>query len=38
MSHPDSNIHPEATGPAKAVVDKHRDEKPLKLYAGWFCP
>ncbi|CAL5872345.1 uncharacterized protein PFLUO_LOCUS6607 [Penicillium psychrofluorescens] len=36
MSHPDSNLHPEATGPAKALVDRHRAEQPLKLYAGWF--
>lgn len=38
MSHPDSNVHPVATGLAKAVVDKHQEEQPLKLYAGWFCP
>ncbi|KAJ5833086.1 Glutathione S-transferase/chloride channel C-terminal [Penicillium riverlandense] len=31
MSHPDSNLHPEATGPAKALVDRHRAEQPLKL-------
>jgi hypothetical protein len=37
-AHPDANIHPEATGRAKAVVDSHRAEQPLKLYAGWFCP
>lgn len=37
-AHPDSNLHPEATGLAKATVEKHRAEQPLKLYAGWFCP
>ncbi|KAF7587969.1 hypothetical protein BBP40_006477 [Aspergillus hancockii] len=37
-SHPDAAIHPEATGPAKALVERHRTEQPLKLYAGWFCP
>ncbi|KAL5356347.1 thioredoxin-like protein [Aspergillus floccosus] len=36
--HPDAAIHPEATGPAKALVESHRAEQPLKLYAGWFCP
>ncbi|PGG99285.1 hypothetical protein AJ79_08591 [Helicocarpus griseus UAMH5409] len=30
--------HPIATGRAKALVDKHSAEQPLKLYAGWFCP
>ncbi|EEH45921.2 uncharacterized protein PADG_02071 [Paracoccidioides brasiliensis Pb18] len=30
--------HPVATGAAKALVDKHAAELPLKLYAGWFCP
>lgn len=34
-SHPDSNLHPVATGPAKAIVDAHQDEQPLKLYSGW---
>ena len=37
-SHPDADIHPEATGPAKSLVDKHQADQPLKLYAGWFCP
>ncbi|KAI2788440.1 hypothetical protein POX_e06456 [Penicillium oxalicum] len=37
-AHPDSDLHPEATGPAKALVESHRNEQPLKLYAGWFCP
>ncbi|GFF42872.1 ketosamine-3-kinase [Aspergillus udagawae] len=35
---PDAELHPEASGPAKALVDKHQAEQPLKLYAGWFCP
>ncbi|PWY91276.1 hypothetical protein BO70DRAFT_358733, partial [Aspergillus heteromorphus CBS 117.55] len=38
MAIPDASIHPEATGPAKALVAKHQAEQPLKLYAGWFCP
>ncbi|KAJ5145560.1 uncharacterized protein N7515_000124 [Penicillium bovifimosum] len=37
-AHPDSNLYPEATGLAKTLVDKHRTQQPLKLYAGWFCP
>lgn len=37
-THPDSNIHPVATGLAKTTVDKHSEEQPMKLYAGWFCP
>ncbi|CAK1359366.1 Glutathione S-transferase omega-1 [Cercospora beticola] len=37
-SHPDANLHPVATGPAKAIVDAHQAEQPLKLYSGWFCP
>ncbi|CEJ54624.1 Putative Glutathione-S-transferase theta, GST [Penicillium brasilianum] len=37
-AHPDSNLHPEATGPAKALVEQHRADQQLKLYAGWFCP
>ncbi|KAL4898316.1 thioredoxin-like protein [Aspergillus ambiguus] len=36
--HPDAAIHPEATGPAKGLVEAHHPEQPLKLYAGWFCP
>lgn len=38
MPPPDADLHPEATGPAKALVEKHSAEQPLKLYAGWFCP
>lgn len=37
-AHPDSNLYPEASGLAKVLVDQHRAEQPLKLYAGWFCP
>ncbi|KAI5361317.1 Putative glutathione S-transferase, Thioredoxin-like superfamily, glutathione Transferase family [Septoria linicola] len=37
-SHPDADLHPVATGPAKSIVDAHQDEQPLKLYSGWFCP
>ncbi|KAK0863708.1 hypothetical protein LTS02_006456 [Friedmanniomyces endolithicus] len=36
--HPDSNLYPHATGPAKAIVDAHQAEQPLKLFSGWFCP
>ncbi|PYH42628.1 uncharacterized protein BP01DRAFT_131805 [Aspergillus saccharolyticus JOP 1030-1] len=38
MPVPDADIHPEATGPAKALVAHHQAEQPLKFYAGWFCP
>ncbi|OJK03257.1 hypothetical protein ASPACDRAFT_1896817 [Aspergillus aculeatus ATCC 16872] len=38
MPVPDADIHPEATGPAKALVANHQAEQPLKFYAGWFCP
>lgn len=37
-SHPDAELHPEATGSAAAVVAAHTDPQPLKLYSGWFCP
>ncbi|KAJ5216925.1 hypothetical protein N7468_009933 [Penicillium chermesinum] len=37
-AHPDADLHPEATGAAKSLVDQHQAEQPLKLYAGWFCP
>lgn len=37
-SHPDSHLHPVATGRAAQLVEKHKDENPLKLYSGWFCP
>jgi len=37
-SHPDSDLHPVATGPARKIVDAHQKEEPLKLYSGWFCP
>ncbi|KAK3698043.1 hypothetical protein LTR37_017159 [Vermiconidia calcicola] len=37
-SHPDADLHPEATGPAKAIVEAHQKDEPLKLYSGWFCP
>ncbi|TKA80359.1 hypothetical protein B0A49_01488 [Cryomyces minteri] len=38
QSHPDSHLHPEATGLAKTTVEAHAKEQPLKFYAGWFCP
>lgn len=37
-NHPDAEIHPVATGPAKAVVEAHASAQPLKFYSGWFCP
>lgn len=33
-AHPDSNFYPEASGPAKVLVDQHHAEQPLRLYAG----
>ncbi|TKA68408.1 hypothetical protein B0A55_08737, partial [Friedmanniomyces simplex] len=38
QDHPDSNLFPHATGPAKAIVDAHQAEQPLKLFSSWFCP
>jgi len=37
-AHPDSNVHPSATGPALAIVNAHQARAPLILYSGWFCP
>ncbi|KAF2429650.1 glutathione S-transferase [Tothia fuscella] len=37
-SHPDSNLHSNATGLAAKTVEAHSSEQPLKLYSGWFCP
>lgn len=34
----DTDLHREATGPAKIVVNKHSEPQPQKLYAGWFYP
>ncbi|KAK0668548.1 NAD-dependent protein deacetylase hst2-1 [Cercophora samala] len=34
----DTTISPSATGPALALAKKHASDRPLKLYAGWFCP
>ena len=34
----DSDLHREATSPAKVVVNKYSEPQPLKLYAGWFYP
>lgn len=34
----DRTIHPHTTGPAATTASAHSSEKPLKLYAGWFCP
>ncbi|KAL8705034.1 MAG: hypothetical protein Q9201_001841 [Fulgogasparrea decipioides] len=35
---PPKDLHPTATGHAKALVDAHQKPQPLVLYAGWFCP
>ena len=35
MSHPDADLHAEATGLAKKITDAHQEEEPLKLYSGW---
>lgn len=37
-SHPDAELHPEATGLAAKIVQEHQKEESLKLYSGWFCP
>lgn len=38
-AHPDSNLHPTATGAAYNTVSAHASPStPLILYAGWFCP
>jgi len=37
-SHPDSDIYPEATGPAARIVAEHQKDEPITLYSGWFCP
>jgi len=34
----DRTIHSQTTGAAADTAAAHQDEKPLKLYAGWFCP
>ena len=34
----DRKIYAHATGSALATAEHHADAKPLKLYAGWFCP
>lgn len=41
MAIPDASLHPDATGPAAAIVAAH--QKPVSdsgiiLYSGWFCP
>lgn len=38
QSHPDAELHPEATGLAKQTVSSHTESQDLKLYSGWFCP
>jgi len=37
-NHPDSQIHPNATGAAAKMVKEHEASQSLKLYSGWFCP
>ena len=34
----DTTIYAHATGTALQTAKQHEAEKPLKLYAGWFCP
>lgn len=34
----DRSIHSHTTGAAAETAAAHQSEKPLKLYAGWFCP
>ncbi|EPS39863.1 hypothetical protein H072_6213 [Dactylellina haptotyla CBS 200.50] len=38
MPIPDADIFPDATGSAAQYFSKHREEQPLKIYSGWFCP
>jgi glutathione S-transferase len=38
QQHPDSALHPQATGSAAHLVAAHKDPAPLTLYSGWFCP
>ena len=38
VQHPDSQLHPVATGPAATIVSAHQSPAPLTLYSGWFCP
>jgi glutathione S-transferase len=40
MPHPDSNVHPSATGAAAQTVSSHSGpiSHGVKLYSGWFCP
>lgn len=38
MPPPDAGLHPEVTGLAKTLANRHSAPQPLKLYAGWFCP
>ncbi|KAF2675093.1 glutathione S-transferase [Microthyrium microscopicum] len=38
QEHPDSKVHPHATGLAIKTVEAHAQEEPLKLYGSWFCP
>lgn len=35
MPGPDENVHPEATGEAKKLVDAHQDAHDLVFYSGW---
>jgi glutathione S-transferase len=37
-AHPDSDIHPHATGAAARIVAEHQKDEPITLYSGWFCP
>lgn len=35
--HPDAQLYPSATGAAARTIERHQNDLPLKLYAGWFC-
>lgn len=37
-NHPDSDLHPVATGTAHDIVQNHQKSAPHILYSGWFCP
>lgn len=38
MANVDTSLPPEPSGAAADFAAQHKDEHPLKLYGGWFCP
>lgn len=38
MSTVDTSIEPRTSGAAATLAEAHKDDHPLKLYGGWFCP